>query len=335
MTHATLSRVCAAIALAVAPLAAHALETPLAADAHVSATLPANNFGNVATLNVGPGTTALLRFDLAALPAALTPAKIVKANLVLYVNRVGSPGAVEVQTAYGAWAESAVTAGSVPAGSGAGSGPVVPVTSAGQFVTVDVTSQVRAWVNGTVNHGFMLAPALSAPATAVFFDSKENTTTAHEARLEVVLADQGPQGPQGVPGPKGATGATGAAGAPGAPGAPGATGAQGPVGARGPAGPQGPAGPNNITYVRSTTTLVGHNQGSRYAHCPGGTYVIGGGCGHRDFNTAAKDIVVNYAGPDPNNPSRSWRCLLHNTSGDNRAVSAYAICAPAATITGP
>ncbi len=323
MDHLTLRRGAAAILLGTATLAAHALETPLAADAHVSTTLPGNNFGNVATVNVGPGTSALLRFDLAALPAALTAAKVIKANLVLYVNRVGSPGAVEVQTLLGAWAESAVTAGSVPLGSGAGSGPVVPVASAGQFVTVDVTPQVRSWVNGTANNGFMLTPALSAPSTVVFFDSKENTTTAHEPRLELVLADQGPQG---IPGPKGDTGAVGATGP---------RGLQGPQGVPGPQGSQGPAGPVNVTSVVSTTTLPGNNQGSRFASCPANTVVIGGGCGHRDFNTAADDIVVNFTGPDPGNPRRNWRCLLDNTSGDGRAVSAWAICATATTVTGP
>ena len=47
-----------------------------------------------------------------------------------------------------------------------------------------------------------------------------------------------------------------------------------------------------MQYVRSTTTLPGGNQGSRFANCPAGKVVIAGGCGHRDFNTAALDIII-------------------------------------------
>ena len=78
--------------------AALALDAPLTADSHVSTLLPAINFGGLPTLNVGGGSTALLRFDLAPLPAGTTAAKVVKATLVLFVNRVGTAGAVELQT---------------------------------------------------------------------------------------------------------------------------------------------------------------------------------------------------------------------------------------------
>jgi hypothetical protein len=239
------------VAIAVAAVAgilclpAHALDATLAADAHVSGTTPAANFGALATVNVGGGAVGLVRFDLSTLPAGTTAAQVVKATLVLYVNRVGAAGAVEVQTVFSPWGEATVTASSPPTVGGGGSGPTVPVTAAGQFVTVDVTTQVKAWIGGGANFGFALAPALSAPATAVFFDSKENTATGHPARLDITLADQGPQGAQGTQGPQGVAGAQGpqgVAGTQGTPGAPGATGQKGATGATGPAGAQGPQG---------------------------------------------------------------------------------------------
>ena len=48
-----------------------------------------------------------------------TAAKLVKATLVLYVNRVGSPGAVDLHPVNGNWTEAGVTATSLPPSGGA------------------------------------------------------------------------------------------------------------------------------------------------------------------------------------------------------------------------
>lgn len=300
-----------------------ALDAPLAADAHVSSTAPGSNFAAAATLNVGGGSTALMRFDLSTLPAGTTAAKLIKATLVLYVNRVGIPGAVELQVVNGHWTESGVTAGTLPPLGGAGSGPSVAVPAAGQFVSVDVTAQAKQWIsNPGANFGLALAPALAAPATVAFFDSKENTATGHVARLDLTLADQGPQG---LPG------ATGAKGDKGDRGDPGPQGAVGPRGATGATGATGPSGPVNLVYVRHTHTLAGNTWSGYSAVCPSGTYVVGGGCGHRDNNSAQDDIYVNYAGPRPDYSTQIYQCNLRNTSGDNRAIRIWAICASASS----
>lgn len=55
----------------------------LAADSHVRTNLLARNFGTLPTVNVGGGSSGLLRFDLGTLPAASTAAKRVKAPLAL------------------------------------------------------------------------------------------------------------------------------------------------------------------------------------------------------------------------------------------------------------
>ncbi|MDC6169619.1 DNRLRE domain-containing protein [Paucibacter sp. XJ19-41] len=240
--------------------AAWAVDAVPAADTHISASLPASNFGALPTLNVGGGSQALLRFDLGTLPAGLTAAKLQKASLVLYVNRVGTPGAIEAQTVYSPWTELGATAASPPTTSGAGSVPAVPVSAAGQYLAIDVTAQVRQWITSPgSNHGFALVPAVSAPATVVFFDSKENTATGHVARLDLSLMDQGAKGdkgdtgPAGPPGPKGDTGATGAQGPQGL------TGATGPKGDTGAQGPQGPSGVNQVRSWNgqvSTTSIA-------------------------------------------------------------------------------
>lgn len=219
---------------------AWALDAPLAADSHVSLAAPASNFGALPTVNIGNGATGLLRFDLSTLPAGTTAARLVKATLVLYVNRVGTPGAIELQTVNAAWGEATLTANTLPPTSGAGSFAAVPVTAANQFVAIDITAQARQWITSPgSNFGLALAPALSAPGTVVFLDSKENTLTAQVARLDLTLADQGPKGDKGDKGDRGATGATGLPGAKGDPGPAGPKGDPGPAGGKGDAGSSG------------------------------------------------------------------------------------------------
>jgi hypothetical protein len=337
-----LARLSAAALVTMAALPSWALDAPLAADSHINTTLPANNFGALPTLNVGGGAAALLRFDLGTLPSGTLAAKLVKANLVLFVNRVGTPGAIELQTVNSAWSEATDTASTAPVTSGAGSGPNLAVGAASQFLSVDVTAQVQSWIsNPASNFGFALAPALSAPGTVVFLDSKENTQTAHVARLDLTLADQGPKGDTGATGSPGATGATGAAGAkgdtgaPGAPGAKGDTGATGPQGATGAPGAAGVAGPVNLTYVRKTFDATSRTINDNNAQCPVNTFLLGGGCGHRDFNTAASDIRVEYAGPHDSAPRSAYRCIVENTNASSRAILMYAVCSSATGVTGP
>jgi hypothetical protein len=265
------TRLCAAVSAAIGSLfvtSAFALEAPLAADAHISQAQPAVNYGALPTLNVGGGSTGLLRFDLGTLPAGTTSAKLIKATLVLYVNRVGSPGAIDLNTVNTSWTEAGVSFNTQPAVGGIGL-LSVPVPAAGQFLAMDVTAQVKSWIdNPASNNGWAVSAAGIAPTTTVFFDSKENTATGHVARLDLTLADQGPAGPQGAPGATGATGAKGATGAtgpkgdtgpagsigptgaPGATGATGAAGAKGATGATGPQGPQGIQGPNGVVDTR-------------------------------------------------------------------------------------
>ncbi|MBQ1765268.1 MAG: DNRLRE domain-containing protein [Aquincola sp.] len=114
----------------------------VAEDSYVGTSLPANHFGAQPTLSVGGGATSLLRFDLRTLPAAVTAAKVTKATLVLYVNRVGSPVAIDLHPLHGDWTEAGFTAPALlPAG---GSGLYgLPVPAAGNYRAVDVTAQVK------------------------------------------------------------------------------------------------------------------------------------------------------------------------------------------------
>jgi len=228
-----------------AALPALAVEATLVADAHVNSALPGVNSGAISNLNVGGGYTALVQFDLSMLPTGTTAGQVSRAVLRLYCNRVNAAGTVSVQAVGGAWGEYSVTYASLPS-LGAVS-QMVPVSQAGAYVVVDVTTLVQGWITApATNNGV----ALTAGTAAVQFDSKENDLTGHAAELDVTLATTGPQGPIGL------TGAAGAQGPVGPAGPQGATGATGPAGPAGTPGLSGAALNFQGTYASTTTYAV-------------------------------------------------------------------------------
>ena len=131
-------------------------------------------------------------------------------------------------------------------------GPI-GVSVASAYISIPVTAQVQAWLNGAPNNGLIVT---AAPSTSsLFFDSKESTSTSHPAVLEIDLSGQ--PGAIGAPGPSGATGATGATGPVGAAGPQGPTGAAGAQGATGPTGAIGPTGATGATGSQGPAGSLG------------------------------------------------------------------------------
>jgi hypothetical protein len=260
LTHRLLSIVLTALA---ATATAHATQVALIGDASVNTARPTTNFGTLSNLYVGNGNTAFLQFDLSTLPAGLTASQVSHATLTIFVNRVNAAGVVTLSPATSTWSESGVTYDTIPSiGTAAGN---FSASTAGQFVTFDVTSLVQGWVTTpATNFGL----ALSSAAANLLLDSKENDETAHPAALDITITStcatgpQGPIGPQGIQGVPGVPGIPGPAGANGAPGPIGPQGIEGPIG---PAGPQGLIGPAGATgtfseegnWQSSTTYQVG------------------------------------------------------------------------------
>ncbi len=217
---------------------------PVVADTYISSSLPTNNFGTLANLNVGAGAQALIKFDVAgSLPAGIDSSKISKAVLRLWVNKVGTAGSIDVAAVTTPWAETTVTQNTAPA-----AGITVPlnaVNAAGYYLLVDITNLVKNWADFPAQNQGLLVSASPSTATSVFIDSKENTTTSHAPELEIAV--EGPVGPQGAAGAQGPAGPAGAQGPAGPAGTQGATGAQGPAGAEGPIGPAGPQGAAGAT----------------------------------------------------------------------------------------
>jgi len=205
--------------------------------------------GSAASLDVlGSATaarTTYIRVNLSPLPAGLAGSNVSIATLDLFVNTVPAAGTFDVYLVGSAWAEDAITYNTAPK-LGAKVASAIPVSTsmAKDYVVVNVTPAVQAWLNGTSNNGLALVPSAGS-TISVTFNSKESTTASHDPDIDVELVSAGPQGPMGFPG---APGPQGPAGATGATGAAGATGNQGPTGATGPAGPQGVRGPQGLPY---------------------------------------------------------------------------------------
>ena len=253
---------------------------PLVGDAFI---VPgaASNYGALASVDVGgpSGFQGLFLFDLTTLPAGTTAASVSGASLRLFVNKIGVAGPINVNAATALWSESTVNGLSGPGVGTLVAGPI-GVSVSDVYISIPVTSQVQAWLNGAPNYGLIVTAATSA--TSVFIDSKENTSTSHPAVLEIDLVGQpgaaGAQGPSGAPGAIGATGPTGATGPQGATGAAGAIGPAGPTGAFGPTGAVGPSGPQGSQGPTGATGPFGAN-GPTGAIGPAGPTGVAGATG--------------------------------------------------------
>jgi hypothetical protein len=217
-----LRSICIALALAGATIPAHAIEAVVTADAYVSAGAPGSNAGTQVNISVSAGNRGLVKFDFSVLPEGVVADQVARATLRLWVNRVTTPGAIEVRYVDRPWNETQVTDTSAPQpGTLVGS---IDVSQRGVWVMLDATEAVKNWLSGGVaDQGLML---LAPTGASVQFDSKENAATSHAAAIEIVLAGPaGAAGPQGEPGPAG------------------------PQGSAGPVGPMGPAGPMGLPGI--------------------------------------------------------------------------------------
>jgi hypothetical protein len=173
---------------------ARAYEATLSDDASTIANAPAENTGLQEVISVRlPANAAkrrvgYVKFDLAGTtPAGITGAQVARANLRLFVQDVKAAGSFDVVRVLSAWTEDNISAGNAPAlGAAVVSGVRITTAAPRTFITIDVTAAVRDWLNGvSPNNGLALVPA--AVGTSVAFDSKESTTTSHEAVLDIVL----------------------------------------------------------------------------------------------------------------------------------------------------
>lgn len=243
---------------------AQATEALLLQDAYVDNGIPFQtfvNYGSSGDLRVFKNGTrtmrSFLKFSLDTLPPGTTAANVVQARLRLWVSSsTASVGLVTITPITSSWDELAIrNVNSTGMTFGLPKLTSLPINSSSDFVSIDLTAWVKAWLAGTLaNEGFAIEANPNVSSLDIYFDSKESSQTSHEPRLEVVLASIGPQGPIGPEGPRGSIGPqgpmgpSGPRGEQGPTGPTGATGARGQVGPAGIAGPEGPVGPAGLTW---------------------------------------------------------------------------------------
>jgi len=157
-------------------------------DAFTNTASPGTNYGANALLNVKSNKEiSYIQFDLASIPSS---ASVAQATLKLYVNAVTTAGSFNVDYVNGSWSETTITHNLAPVlGTTIASNVSLAATGKNQFVLVDITPALQAWLNGSqANDGIALVGNGTFNAN---FDSKENTTTSHPAELDVVFAGGG------------------------------------------------------------------------------------------------------------------------------------------------
>ena len=155
-----------------------------------------SNYGAGTDLRVFKGNgrlgRAFLKFSLDTLPPGTTGIGVIQARLRLWVNaNTTAAGSINLKPVTIEWDEYKLT--DILANNLIFSEPLprnLVIDSMNNFVSIDVTSWVRAWVDSKlVNEGFVIEPGTDTDFVDLYFDSKESNQTSHEARLEVTLSN--------------------------------------------------------------------------------------------------------------------------------------------------
>lgn len=178
----------AAATLSTAAVPAHAVISPLLQDTFVMTNSPNAVYGGWGSINVnGAGGRGLLSFDLAnVLPAGTTVAQVQKASLIVFVEWMDAPGAIEAVRLTQDFNENTVTAATFPIHTGVGTGKVGTLSGSVRPLTVDITDLVKAAITaGSSTLGLALLPATATPGVAAQFGSKDGK---RPAQLDITLS---------------------------------------------------------------------------------------------------------------------------------------------------
>jgi len=175
--------------------AAYGQLTPFG-DSYTNTAAPTTNYGAKTTLDVESTQTTFIQFNLSSIPSGYTSADITKATLKLFVDGVTTAGSFNVDYVNGTWTESTIDASNAPAlGTTIAASVPLVTKDKDQYILVDVTAAVQAWLSGTPNDGIALVA--NSPLSATF-DSKEATKTSHTAELDIVFAAGSGSGITGI-----------------------------------------------------------------------------------------------------------------------------------------
>ena len=170
-------------------------------DTYIKGDQPSDNFGSDNKFEVRPDNGAdrrgLVKFNLSSIPANAT---ITSATLYLYEQSNKASQTTSLYRVTSNWDENTATwqSWSTPGGdfdSSISYFTFIPDRN-NCMVTLDVTSLVQSWVNGTyLNHGLMLYS--TGPNHIIPYASKEDSAASHQPKLDVLYTL--PQTPTGTP----------------------------------------------------------------------------------------------------------------------------------------
>ncbi|WP_052700104.1 CBM96 family carbohydrate-binding protein [Methylocucumis oryzae] len=262
-----------------------------------------NRHGTEPSLIINQSNIGYLAFYLQrSLPNRLKASDVQKATLSIFLNKVDAGGNLSVAKVLEDWNEK-----TLPDNNRSPAYDTVTLkhfvikpSYAGRWLQLDVTHIVKDWIkhneiNTAASYGFAL---IADAQLNISLDSKENTSTSHQALFDVVLNQSGATGAKGATGAAGNTGIagnTGATGATGNTGLPGNTGATGAAGNTGIAGNTGAIGATGDTGTTGNTGAIGATGNTGM---PGNTGAIGatGNTGITG-NTGATGVTGNTGVP--------------------------------------
>ena len=144
----------------------------------------AKTAGKIGYLQIAPGGTGFVRFDVADFAGLISPDSVSTARLVMQISSVKKAGKIEIHRVNGEWTESAPANRPQPAFEAAALASV-PAESvvADQFMMIDVTAQVKEWLTTPVNDfGFAVN---GSDGANIQIASKEGAANGQSAWLEI------------------------------------------------------------------------------------------------------------------------------------------------------
>jgi hypothetical protein len=154
-----------------------------------------SNYGAGTDLRVFKGNGRLgrtfLKFSIETLPPGTAANDVTQARLRLWVNSNSTAaGSITLSPVTASWDEYPLKDKSArDLTFGEPTLSELPIESMNSFISIDVTTWVKAWLDGTLpNEGISIEPSATTEFIDLFFDSKESDRTSHEARLEISLS---------------------------------------------------------------------------------------------------------------------------------------------------
>ncbi len=135
-----------------APAMGWAQQPVLVGDSQISSAAATTKYGANATMNISPGNSVLMQFNLAdMLPAGTTAAQVLKARLIVFTDGVTTGGTVNLYQVTSTWSEGTVTYATKPTIAGAAAASI-SIGANTTFHDFNATTLVQNWITTPANN---------------------------------------------------------------------------------------------------------------------------------------------------------------------------------------